>query len=166
MKTIITTILLLTALISKSQINLDNLKIYSVSPDTVNVNDSITIKFRIYYTGGSNFGRIQLWTSTYLQDCFYKYAGFYTQDTAIYKVKITPNMGTGNARLYSNYTNPYKSFYIKSNDVSVNELSKYEIVSKQYYDIYGKEKPSIEGLTIVITTYSNGYQKREKIIIQ
>lgn len=77
-------------------------------------------------------------------------------------------MGTGNARIYSNATpGGYKSFYIKSNDVGVTEYEKPLIVSIKYYDIYGKEKTSnYEGLSVKITTFSNGYQKAEKVIIQ
>lgn len=76
-------------------------------------------------------------------------------------------MGFGNARIYSNATiGGYKPFYIKQNDVKVIEYDKNSsIVDVKYYDIYGKEKPSTgEGLTIKITTFSNGYVKREKII--
>jgi len=158
----ITTLLLLIALIGKSQ-TLSNVTVYSVIPDTVQVGDSITIKFKVHYPY-TNMFKIQLWTSTYLQDCLNDYAGFWYADTSIVKVKILPIMGNGKARIYSNYS-PYKSFYISST-VGIEELNKYNIVNVKYYDIYGKEKPlQNERLSIKITTYSNGYQKSEKIIL-
>jgi 3-deoxy-D-manno-octulosonate 8-phosphate phosphatase KdsC-like HAD superfamily phosphatase len=97
----------------------------------------------------------------------YIYSGFLT-DTNTVKVAITPIMGTGNARIYSNATiGGYKPFCIRST-VGVKELDKSEIVDVKYYDIYGKEKSLTEakGLTIKITTFSNGYAKKEKVIIQ
>lgn len=141
----------------------DYIKVLSVT-DTVNVNDSITIKFTMKVNqAGNGMSRLQLWTSSYLQDCMYVFSGFLT-DTNIVKVKIISSMGTGNARIYSN-ASPYAPFYIRST-VGMQEYSKHDVVSVQYYDIYGKEKPSHnEGLTIRITTYSNGYQKADKIII-
>ena len=161
MKTLLS-ILLLSTTLTYSQT--DFIKVLSVT-DTVNVGDSITINFtKKLNQNGNSMSRLQLWTSTYLQDCMYIYSGFLT-DTNTIKVKILPIMGTGNARIYSN-VGPYTPFYIKS-PVGVQEYSKHEVVSVQYFDIYGKEKPSYnEGLTIKITTYSNGYQKREKIIFQ
>ena len=143
----------------------DYIKVYSVT-DTVNVNDSITIKFTMHQNQTSNgMSRLQLWTSTYLQDCMYIYTLGNLVDTNSIKVKITPIMGTGNARIYSNATpNNYYPFYIRST-VGVVEYDKEKVSTIQYYDIYGKEKPSHnEGLTIKITTYSNGYQKKEKVI--
>lgn len=143
---------------------LSNVTVYSVKPDTVNVNDSITIKFKVHYPY-TNMFKIQLWTSTYLQDCLNAYAGFWSSDTSYVKVKITTNMGIGDARIYSNYS-PYKPFYIKQNDVGLNEYNKSNIISIKYYDITGNEKtPEIGGLFIKITTYSNGYQKYDKIIL-
>ena len=143
----------------------DFIKVLSVT-DTVNVNDSITIKFTMKKNYNSNgMSRLQLWTSAYLQDCLYKWSGFLS-DTNIVKVKMLPTMGHGNARIYSNSTiSGHIPFYIKSVDVGIKEYAKHDITNVQYYDIYGKEKPSqSEGLSIKITTYSNGYQKREKII--
>jgi hypothetical protein len=137
--------------------------------DTVNVNDTISIVFTKTANNGSNgMSRLQLWTSTYLQDCMYLSSMMLTHNgngTFIHKVKILPIMGSGNARIYSNATiGNYKSFYIRST-VGIKEYDKSDIVNVKYYDIYGKEKPSNnEGLTIRITTYSNGYQKKEKII--
>ena len=145
----------------------DFIKVLSVT-DTVNVGDSITINFtKKLNQNGNSMSRLQLWTSTYLQDCMYISSMFLT-DTNTIKVKILPIMGVGNARIYSNATiGGYYPFYIKSNDVSVKEYTKEDITNVTFYDIYGKEKPSHnEGLTIKITTYSNGYQKREKIISQ
>lgn len=163
-KFIITILLLLITLISRSQ-TLDNVKVYSISQDTVKTGDSLTIKFHVYYSGGSNMAKIQLWTSTYLQDCFYAYAGFWTQDTSTIKVAITSIMGTGNARIYSNGS-PYKPFYIKST-VGIQELYSKPDGHVQYYDILGNEKtPEVGGLFIKVTSYSNGYQKKEKIIFQ
>lgn len=141
----------------------DQIKILSVT-DTVNVNDSITIKFTKKNISGSNgMSRIQLWTSSYLQDCLYT-SSMFLLDTNIVKIKITSLMGTGNARLYTN-VGPYTSFYIRST-VGVQEHCKSQTASVQYYDIYGKEKSLAEtkDLTIKITTYSNGYQYKEKII--
>lgn len=61
------------------------------------------------------------------------------------------------------------STYIKQlSQVGISEYDKNaEVIKTEYYDIYGKEKPSTsEGLTIKVTTYSNGYLKKEKVIIQ
>jgi len=163
MKKIITILALISSLCNAQT---DYIKVYSVT-DTVNVNDSITIKFTMHPSSNSNgMSRIQLWTSTYLQDCMYIYTSGNLIDTNIIKVKITPIMGTGNARIYSNSTiGGYKPFYIRS-AVGVQDYSKSDIVNVKYYDIYGKEKSLTEAkdLTIKITTYSNGYQKKEKII--
>lgn len=159
----ILTILLLSATLTNAQT--DFVKVLSVT-DTVSVGDSIAIKFTMKVNqSGNGMSRLQLWTSTYLQDCMYIYSGFLT-DTNIVKVKIIPAMGTGNARIYSN-VGPYTPFYIRS-PVGVQEYSKHEVVRVQYFDIYGKEKPLTEArdLTIKITTYSNGYQKSEKIIFR
>ena len=142
----------------------DYIKVLSVT-DTVNVGDSITIKFTMQVNNGStHMSRLQLWTSSYLQDCMYIASAFLT-DTNTIKASIMPSMGTGNARIYSN-VGPYKPFYIRST-VGVQELSNSEVVSIQYYNIYGKEKSLTEArdLTIKITTFSNGYAKKEKIII-
>jgi len=168
MKKLITIFALISNLCNAQQS--DYVKIINVT-DTVNVNDSITIVFtKAVNNGGNGMSRIQLWTTSYLQDCLNIYSSFLTLDSANtykIKVKITPIMGFGNARIYSNATpNYYYPFYIKQNDVSVNEFTKNaNIINVEYYDIYGKEKPSQnEGLTIRITTYSNGYQKKDKII--
>ena len=145
----------------------DYIKVYSVT-DTVNVNDSITIKFTMHQNQTSNgMSRLQLWTSTYLQDCMYIYTLGNQTDTNTIKVNILPIMGTGNARIYSNATiGGYKPFYIRST-VGIQEYSKSDVVNVKYYDIYGKEKSLTEAkdLTIRITTYSNGYQKKEKVIL-
>jgi hypothetical protein len=147
----------------------DYIKVINVT-DTVNVNDTITIVFtKTTNNGGNGMSRLQLWTSTYLQDCMYissMMLQFDSANTYKHKVKILPIMGNGDARIYSNSTiGGYKSFYIKlPNPVGIKELSKSDIVNIKYYDILGNEKPShSEGLSIVITTYSNGYQKKEKI---
>jgi hypothetical protein len=148
----------------------DYINVISVT-DTVNVNDTITIVFtKTNNNGGNGMSRLQLWTSTYLQDCMYVSSmmlQFDSANTYKRKVKILPIMGNGDARIYSNATiGGYKSFYIKlPNPVGIKELYKSDIVNIKYYDILGNEKPShSEGLSIVITTYSNGYQKKEKII--
>lgn len=131
--------------------------------DTVMVGDTLHISYT--YTCSAAMAKIQLWTTTYLQDCLFTNC---SSLTGSHKVLIIPSMGTGNARIYSNATpGGYKSFYIKSNDVGVTEYEKPLIVSIKYYDIYGKEKTSnYEGLSVKITTFSNGYQKAEKVIIQ
>ena len=162
MKTLLTLLLLSTTLTNAQT---DFIKVLSVT-DTVNVGDSITINFtKKLNQNGNSMSRLQLWTSTYLQDCMYIYSGFLT-DTNTVKVAITPIMGTGNARIYSNATiGGYKPFYIRST-VGIQEYSKSDVVNVKYYDIYGKEKSLTEAkdLTIKITTYSNGYQKKEKVI--
>ena len=165
----LTLTLILALLTTLCNAQTDYIKVYSVT-DTVNVNDSITIKFTMHQNQTSNgMSRLQLWTSTYLQDCMYIYTLGNLTDTNSIKVKILPIMGTGNARIYSNHTvGGYKPFYIKSiSQVGIKELDKSEITSIKYYDIYGKEKSLTEAkdLTIKITTYSNGYQKSDKIII-
>ena len=149
----------------------DYIKVINVT-DTLSTNDTLTIVFtKTPNNGGNGMSRLQLWTSTYLQDCMYVSSmmlQFDSANTYKHKVKILPNVGTGDARIYSNATiGGYKPFYIKS-PVSVKEYSKLDVVNVKYYDIYGKEKPSTdrsEGLTIKITTYSNGYQKSDKIIV-
>lgn len=162
MKKIIT--LLLISTIGYAQT--DYIKVLSVT-DTVTTGDSIVIKFTKVNNNGSNhMSRLQLWTSTYLQDCMYISSSFLT-DTNTIKVAITPSMGIGDARIYSN-VGPYTPFYIKP-IVGMQEFSKREVVSVQHFDIYGKEKPSTdrsEDLTIRITTYSNGYQKKEKVLFE
>lgn len=150
--------------------NGDYINVINVT-DTLSTNDTLTIVFtKTVNNGGSGMTKLQLWTSTYLQDCLNIYSSFLVLDSANtykHKVKITPAMGVGNARIYSNATvGGYKPFYIKQNDVSVKELDKSQIVNIKYFDIYGKEKPSNnEGLTIRVTTYSNGYQYKDKIIL-
>lgn len=144
--------------------------------DTVNVGDTCYIHFTKTHNSASNgMSRMQLWTSTYLQDCMYISSmllntlptdqnGYY-----IWKVKITQSMGTGNARIYSNATpGNYKPFYINPVSVGISEYDKNATITNvQYFDIYGKEKPSItEGLNIKLTTYSNGYISKNKIIAQ
>jgi len=167
-------IILILALISSNLCNAqsDYVKIINAT-DTVSVNDSITIVFtRTINSSGNGMSRIQLWTTSYLQDCLNVYSSFLSLDSANtykIKVKILPIMGFGIARLYSNATiNNYKPFYIRNpNPISVNEFIKNaHIIKVEYYDIYGKEKLSNEGLVIRITTYSNGYQKKDKIITQ
>jgi len=156
------TILLLSATLTNAQT--DYIKVLSVT-DTVTTGDSITIKFTMKVNNGSNhMSQLQLWTSTYLQDCMY-IASAFLSDTNIVKVAITPAMGSGNARIYSN-AGPYAPFYIKS-IVGIVEYDKSEIESVKYYDILGNEKaPTNESLYIKITAYSNGYLKKEKVIIQ
>ncbi len=171
MKTTITTLLLLITLIGKSQTQSDYINVINVT-DTLSTNDTLTIVFtKSTNFGGNGMSVLQLWTSSYLQDCLNVFSGFLSLDSANtykHKVKITPIMGTGNGRIYSNATvGNYKRFYIKP-AVSVNEYDvNSSVIDIKYYDIYGKEKPSYnEGLTIRITTYSNGYQKRDKVIFQ
>lgn len=170
MKKLTLILALLTTLCNAQQT--DYIEVINVT-DTLYTNDTLTIVFtKTPNNGGNGMSKLQLWTSTYLQDCLNVYSGFLVLDSAnTYKRKvvITPLMGSGNARIYSNATiGGYKSFYIKlPNPVVIKELSKSEIVSIKYYDIYGKEKPSQnEGLTIKITTYSNGYQKKEKVLFK
>lgn len=163
MKTLLT-ILALVSKVTYSQLAFVN--VTSVT-DTVNVGDSISIHFTTSYNQtGSNMCKIQLWTSTYLNDVLYTHISGLNSIDSI-KVKITPEMGTGNARIYSNATvGGYKPFYIKP-VVSVYEYDKNSSITDiKYYDILGNEKaPNNESLYIKITTYSNGYQKCEKVMI-
>lgn len=164
MKTLLT-ILALVSKVTYSQLAFVN--VTSVT-DTVNVGDSISIHFTTAYNQtGSNMCKIQLWTSTYLNDVLYTHiSGLHSVDSI--KVKILSTMGTGNARIYSNATvGGYKPFYIKP-VVSVYEYDKNSTITDiKYYDILGNEKaPNKESLCIKITTYSNGYQKKEKVIFQ
>jgi hypothetical protein len=168
MKKLITILALLTNFCN-AQTQSDYINVINVT-DTLSTNDTLTIVFtKSTNFGGNGMSVLQLWTSSYLQNCLNVFSGFLSLDSANtykHKVKITPIMGTGNGRIYSNATvGNYKPFYIRST-VSIKEYDKNEIVNVKYYDIYGKEKPSYnEGLTIRITTYSNGYQKRDKIIL-
>jgi hypothetical protein len=170
MKKLITILALLTNLCN-AQTQSDYINVINVT-DTLSTNDTLTIVFtKSTNFGGNGMSVLQLWTSSYLQDCLNVFSGFLSLDSANtykHKVKITPIMGTGNGRIYSNKTiGNYKRFYIKP-AVSVNEYDvNSSVIDIKYYDIYGKEKPSYnEGLTIRITTYSNGYQKRDKVIFQ
>jgi hypothetical protein len=145
--------------------------------DTVNSGDSIKICFVYHSSANSTMARIQLWTASYLQDCLYVDEMTVMNlptcgtDTAYIKVKINSSMGFGNGKVYSNSTPypGYKKFYIKNSTVM--GIKKYDknstIIKTEFYDIYGKENPSQnEVFTIKLTTYSNGYQKKEKIISQ
>lgn len=169
MKTLILLIFIATLSYSQGGINTT---IRNVT-DTVNVGDSLKINFT--YTVGFSGTQVQivLITDTYSQDCINQnYNTLYSANPKCYydidgttymKVLITPSIGTGNLKVFSNMG--YKMSYIRSS-VGIKEYSKNNIVDVKYYDIYGKEKPSIEGLTIRVTTYSNGYQNKEKVIIQ
>ncbi|MFO0323133.1 MAG: hypothetical protein ACK504_11985 [Bacteroidota bacterium] len=153
----------------------DYVKVLTVT-DTVSVNDSITIKFkREKNYSGTGMAVMQLWTSTYLQVC-YNIFGDFLNDTNIVKVKILPIMGNGNARIYSNNTvGGYKPFYIRIpkppvdttiiTGIKENELNLI-VKNIKYYDVYGRENTSNnEGLIIKITTFENGYIRKEKVII-
>lgn len=151
-------IFILIASISKAQYA--PVKVVSVT-DTVTIGDTLDISYT--YTCSAVMAKMQLWTSTYLQDCLYTNC---SSLTGSHRVLITPNMGSGSARIYSNATpGGYKSFYIKSNDVGIYEHTSVNISQVKYYDIYGKEKASdCEGLLIRVTTYSNGCVKSDKVI--
>lgn len=175
MKTILSIVFLLSVIVSKGQ-GAANTQIRSIQ-DTVISGDSLEIRFT--YTVQPNNGfLVQIGlnnnTAPYSQDCLHKNANivnFFKKDAngwTVLKVKITPAMGVGNASVFTNISNSVY-FYIKQVIFAgINELDKNATITKtEYFDIYGKEKPSTsEGLTIKVTTYSNGYQKKEKIIIQ
>lgn len=179
MKTTITTLLLLITLISKSQ-NYVKLPIWELEKDTVTIGDSLYIGFKIVppsvSTNTTASFQIQLpnfdylWTGNY--NTLYSLPTYTFNNGAthtLYKKYLTIplNATLGDNKIYS--SGGYNvSIFIKPQVVnSVNELSKNNIVSIKYYDIYGTEKaPNNESLYIKITTYSNGYLKKEKIIIQ
>jgi hypothetical protein len=165
-------IFILAVSIGKAQLAHINIKETS---DTVIIGDTLTIRFT-WTASGSDMAKIQLWTPTYLQDCMNVFWGDLStmpvngNGYTIYKVKITPAMGTGIARVYSNFTpNPgYKPFYIKaSSGVGIKEYDpNSKIINIQYYDIYGKEKPSLmEGFNIRVSHYDNGFIRKEKVFI-
>jgi hypothetical protein len=162
-----TILLLLMATLSYSQNQYVNTTITNVT-DTVNVGDSLKINFT--FNGNGSSMRIYLWTATYLNTVYdngFNYQNFKTDldGSYIYKIKIFSTMGVGDAKIITNVTSNGFKFYIKDNISGIEEYNKSFSYTTKYYDIYGKEKPSIEGLTIRVTTYSNGYQKKDKIIL-
>jgi hypothetical protein len=177
MKTIITTLLLLITLIGKSQ-NYPKINIWTLEKDTVYAGDSLWLGVKVVPpsvpTNTYSLFQIQLpnydiiWTGNY-QTILTCPTYTYNVKDILYKKYITiPTFATlGNNKIYAS-GGSNKAIYIKSKQVatSIEELTKNDIVSVKYYDIYGKEKPSLsEGLTIMITTYSNGYQKKQKVIL-
>lgn len=153
--------------------------------DTVYQLDTLRIKFMVGSCIPSSTVRIQLWNAGgYLQYCLditnavYQSTYNVAVDTQILKVKIIAPMLWGNSRIYSNNTTPYKSFYIKKLPTPIDTttispidtyIPKYDkesvIIKETYYDILGKEIDlNYNGLIIKITTFSNGYQRKEKII--
>ncbi|CAB4126899.1 hypothetical protein UFOVP87_24 [uncultured Caudovirales phage] len=176
MKTILSIVLLFGSIVLKGQAATIT-QIRSVQ-DTVISGDSLDI--RITYTLQTNINGFQVQVMlvnpsvNYSQFCLDKAANIvdtYPTDAngyTILKVKIIPSMGTGDARLYANANSGYVPFYIKPlSVVGIHEYDKNAtIIKTEYYDIYGKEKPSTnEGLTIKVTTYSNGYQKKDKVML-
>lgn len=178
MKTILSILFLLSVCFVKGQ-NAAYTTVRSVQ-DTVITGDSLKINFT-YTTTVVSETQIQIMlinnSNGYSQLCINQnYNTIYTAQpichndidgTIYFKVKITPAMGYGKLRVYT--TQGEMSTYIKQlSQVGISEYDKNtEIIKTEYYDIYGKEKPSNnEGLTIKVTTYSNGYQKKEKIIVQ
>lgn len=175
MKTTITTILLLTALLSKSQTYV-KLPIWELEKDTITVGDSLWVGFKIvppsvptntlssFQLQLPSFGN--LWSGNY-QTLYANSYQFNATNTCYKKYLTIPlNATLGANKIYS--SGGYSiNVFIKPNIVtSIVEHDKNNIVSVKYYDIYGKEKPSqSEGLTIVITTYSNGYQTKQKVIL-
>jgi len=177
MKTIITTLLLLITLIGKSQ-NYPKINIWTLEKDTVYAGDSLWLGVKVVPpsvpTNTYSLFQIQLpnfdiiWSGNY-QTILNCPTYTYNVKDILYKKYITiPTFATlGNNKIYASGGSS-KAIYIKSKQVatSIEELTKNDIVSVKYYDIYGKEKPSYnEGLTIVITTYSNGYQIKQKVIL-
>lgn len=177
MKTILSILFLLSVCFVKGQ-SYALVTVRSVQ-DTVLQGDSLEIKFTYTLNPtsvGQNYIQIDLLNSAvgYGQHCLDKLdyvVDTYPKDSnnwIKYKVKITPAMGYGVARIFANISQS-TYFYIKQTVfVGIEENYKNaEVIKTEYYDIYGKEKPSTsEGLTIKVTTYSNGYLKKEKVIIQ
>lgn len=174
MKTTITILLLLITLISKSQ-NYPKLPIWELEKDTVNIGDSVYVGFKIvppaittntycaFQIQYPNFDII--WSGNY--NNLYNLPTYQIGSNTVYKMylRIPSYASLGNNKIYS--SGGYSiDIYIKDNVTKLIEYSNNSVIDVKYYDIYGKEKPSKEGLTIMITTYSNGYQKREKVIIQ
>ena len=170
MKKIILILVLIPTLLNAQSISL---KIISITPEVANVGDSVKVCFKFNSVIGTPMATMTLQTSTYTSTCLYEYWGNLTTfptcgiDTVFYKFKVTPIMGTGLAKIFAYGTvGGWKSFYINAPiTTNVNDLTVIsEVVKIEYYDIYGKEKPSInEGLTIRLTYYSNGYIKKDKI---
>jgi hypothetical protein len=167
MKTILSILFLLSVCFVKGQTFPANVEIVSVT-DTVAVNDTLVVKWK-YNSTGSTY-KAYIWSPIYTSTMF-NYDGATIQSVTpvngiyTFKYVITSVLGTGNAKVIANVND--KSFYIKSS-VGISEYDKNaEVIKTEYYDIYGKEKPSTsEGLIIKVTTYSNGYLKKEKVIIQ
>jgi len=171
MKTTITTLLLLITLIGKSQ-TYPKINIWTLEKDTVYAGDSLWLGVKVVPpsvpTNTYSLFQIQLpnydiiWTGNY-QTILTCPTYTYNVKDILYKKYITiPTFATlGNNKIYAS-GGSNKAIYIKSKQVATS----IEDVSVKYYDIYGKEKPSLsEGLTIMITTYSNGYQKKQKVIL-
>lgn len=177
MKTIITTILLLITLISKSQTPL-KINIWTLEKDTVYAGDSLWVGVKVAIptvtTNTYSVFQIQLpnfdiiWSGSY-QTILSCPTYTYNVSDILYKKYITiPTFATlGSNKIYAS-GGSNKTIYIKAKTIttSITELTKSDIVDVKYYDIYGKEKPSLsEGLSIMITTYSNGYQTKQKVIL-
>lgn len=175
MKTAITTILLLTALLSKSQ-TYTKLPIWDIEKDTVTVGDSLYIGFKIvppsvptntlaaFQLQLPSFG--YLWSGNY--QTLYSLPTYTYNTTTLYKKYLTIplNATLGANKIYS--SGGYSvDVFIKPNIVtSINNYDKNYVISVKYYDIYGNEKAlSNESLYIKITTYSNGYQTKQKVIL-
>lgn len=164
----LTIILALIANYAFAQTPYNKVTVISVT-DTVYTGQTIKIKFKYTRNYSTGWVKLTLWTSTYMQPCVDKYHQYYNDKGDSVNVLITPQMGTGLAKIIASNT---KLFYIKSVSTptvppittGIEELNKLDIIDIKYYDIYGIEKPSIDGLTIKITTYSNGYQRKEKIL--
>ena len=170
MKKLILIFLAFVSINVKAQLGtLANVEILTVT-DTVSTGDTLVITWK-YHSTGSYF-RATLWTLSYNQYAF-NYDGasiLHAQHDANYiyteKIKITPAMGTGIGKVMSNMTPNGGNFYIRTS-VGINELSKnQDITNIKYFDLLGKEKAPQDGeLLIKVSTFSNGYQKAEKVII-
>lgn len=170
MKKIILILALVPTLLNAQSISL---KITSITPAVANVGDSVKVCFKFNTIISSPMATMTLQTSVYTNTCLNTYWGNLTTfptcglDTVFYKFKVTPIMGTGLAKIFAYGTvGGWKSFYINAPiSTNIDNLTNdSEIIKTEYYDILGKEKPSInEGLTIRLTYYSNGYIKKDKI---
>lgn len=175
MKTTITTLLLLITLISKSQTAV-KLPIWQLEKDTVTVGDSLWIGFKIvppsvptntlavFQLQLPNFGYI--WQGNY--NTLYSNPYQFNATNTCYKKYLTIplNATLGANKIYSSGGYSVNIFIKPQITTNVNNYSKNEVVDIKYYDIYGNEKAlNNESLYIKITTYSNGYQTKQKVIL-
>lgn len=169
MKTFLSILFVVVGLAVKAQTTYGLVEIVSVT-DTLNTGDTLVIKWKKNGTG--NRYKIDVFTQYDLvQVCYYDNAdlsnlpsvgGIYTK-----KVKMTSNYGTGTGKVLSNDTpGGFLRFFIRT-DVGVPEYDpKATITGIKYYDVMGRENTGTTGELLVKTTiYSNGYIKKDKVIL-